>query len=134
MSVTTFNGPLAPHNNIVVSVLAGATTLDYNSPTYQCLDAGGAHRVIHLPACTPEMAGRRFFIKNASDAAENLTVDVVTDAGVQIVDGLVTGGANANGTTVVVAQNQCSWFICTGSTTTGQWVQVGITAWDDTAS
>jgi hypothetical protein len=134
MSKVSFNGPLAPENNVALTTLNADATLGYNSPTYQLIDCGGGARDIHLPAITPAMAGRRFFIKNASNAAETITVDVVTPAGVQIVDGLVTGASNVNGTDVAITQNQCGWFIATGSTTTGQWCQIGVGAWDNTTA
>lgn len=56
---------------VLTMTLAGAITIDADSPPLINLDAGGAGRNVTLPT---EEEGLVFLINNISDAAEDLTV------------------------------------------------------------
>ncbi|MHA1571127.1 MAG: hypothetical protein ACTSWM_04850 [Alphaproteobacteria bacterium] len=56
------------------SAVAGNTTLTKKSGHWQKIDPNGAGRDVTLPAVTPQDDGDWFFIANAADAAEALTV------------------------------------------------------------
>jgi hypothetical protein len=87
-----------------VETLAGNKTLVASDQTFQKLDPGGAGRNVVLP---PEGAndGLWFYIMNAADGAETLTVQ-----------------NDALGTVVALPQNEAAIVICDGTT----WVHMGI--------
>lgn len=89
----------------MVQTLGGTLTMDRDMPTGICLDPGGATRVVLLP---PEEAGLAFFIANAADAAEDLTIK-----------------EDSNTTTIgTISQNETAWLVCLG----GVWrIGVGTT-------
>lgn len=87
-----------------VETLATDKTLTTADQTFQKLDPGGAGRVVFLPA-EETSDGVWFWITNAADAAENLTVND---------DGL--------GTVVVLNQNEAAIVICNGTS----WQHMGV--------
>lgn len=78
--------------------LTGTLVVDADSPPLLWLDPGGAGRNVDLPA-EADSDGLFFYVVNAADAAENLTVR--NDAG---------------GTVGVVGQAEMGFFVCDGTT------------------
>jgi hypothetical protein len=54
--------------------LTGTLTLTAESPDILDLDPGGASRNVVLPADAADLRGRKFYIYNSADAAENLVI------------------------------------------------------------
>ena len=73
-SRTSFKLNRAPAfvGGVNTETLAGTKTLTAKDSDWQALDCGGSGRTVVLPA--GEVKGRRFYIANKSDAAENITV------------------------------------------------------------
>lgn len=89
-------------NGVNVETLAAALTLTTASSHFQKLDPGGAGRTVTLPAVSD---GAWFFISNAADAAENLTIN------------------NASAVLVVTLnQNEAAWVVCDASA----WTHMGV--------
>lgn len=90
-------GPLTIKEAYGEITLTGTLTMTAQFRNLLRLDPGGAGRTVLLP---PEQPGLCYFIANAADAAESLTVK-----------------DDANGTTVVtIAQNQAAIVWCGGLT------------------
>ena len=99
-------GPLALVANGVYNVetLAAGKTLVIGDAHYQKLDPGGAGRTVVLPAESVSK-GMWYWITNAADAAEALTVN-----------------NDAAGAIVSIAQNERALVVCNGTT----WIHMGI--------
>lgn len=93
-TITVRYRELRPGSN--VETLAAAKTIEADDPTFQVLDPGGAARDVLLP---PEIEGKIVFIKNAADAAEDLTVK--EDSGVTTIG--------------TVSQGEMGVFVCDGT-------------------
>ena len=89
---------------VEAKTLAGTLTLDEMSSTMLKLDPGGAGRNVQLPAGKD---GLVFYISNAADAAEALTVK---DA--------------AAATVATISQNEAAWLGCTADG--DNWIHLGI--------
>jgi hypothetical protein len=89
-----------------IETLAATHVLVATSPEIQTLDPGGASREVTLPAAAVGLVARKFKIKNAADAAEDLTVKDAAD------------------TIVVVSQNEVGSIWCDGTTWYGS---IGVT-------
>jgi hypothetical protein len=90
--------------------LAGTKTLTAADSYHQNLDPGGSARNLVCPSGTGTQGGE-FFLVNAADAAEAITVQQ----------------SDASTTVAVIDQNQSAHFVCNGVSAAAGWQIVGIT-------